>query len=79
MKNVTHYHDVLLQNNRPIFRLRTAQNEMHDAARKGGWVTECSKYKLLRYNVLLQTLLVEKVSLTSYNVSFRFTKTDYRT
>jgi len=48
---------------RPIFRLGTVQNEMHDVERKGG-VTQCSKYKLLRYNVLLQKLLVEKLTLT---------------
>jgi hypothetical protein len=36
MKNITRYHDVLLQNNRTIFRLKPAQNEMHDVARKGG-------------------------------------------
>ena len=36
MKNITRYHDMLTQNNRHIFRLRTSQNEMHDVARKGG-------------------------------------------
>ena len=54
---------------------------MHDIAHTnvGPEVIRCSEYKPLRYNVLLQKLIVEKVSLTFYKVTFHFTMTDCTT